>query len=94
MLLCIIATYYGAINAITKYKYFKTIEKQRDSLLLKQKASEKKIDSLISLSAETTKRVKKKNKTIDTKHKKDVEEINNSTVSDDELNGFIARHSN
>lgn len=85
---------WGLKMSIYKYKYFKSIEKERDELVKKSDVLNYKIDSLIVLSKKSTKIAKKRAINIDKKHNNDVKEIINSDVTDDELNSFITRHSN
>lgn len=49
-------------------------------------------DSLINVGLKTTKRVKKASSTIDKKLKQDEKTIDNSTITDDDIADFIAKH--
>lgn len=81
---------YGG-KAYYKYKYYQGLEKQvgtlKDSIVSYKEAELKLIEGI----TEANNRAKKKSKDIHTKLKKDEEVINNSTVTPDELDGFLSR---
>lgn len=86
---------YGAYSyggkAYYKYKYYQGLEKQvgilNDSIASYKEAELKLIEGI----AEANNKAKRKSKDIHTKLKKDEEVINNSTVTPDELDGFLSR---
>ena len=81
-------------KAYYKYQYFKELEREvsvlKDSVSAYNKRELKLIDSLKT----TTKTSQKKAKDIDTKLKKDEEIINNTTVTDSELQDFLSNYGN
>jgi hypothetical protein len=91
LLLCAVL-FIGSQKAYYKYKYFKGKEKQVTELLKVVEVKEFKIDSLINTQIVVTKDVQKKSKGITEKLKQDVEEINNSTVSNEQLNNMLAKY--
>lgn len=58
----------------------------------KVKQANLKIDSLVNLQSEFTKEVQTKSIKTQTKYKKDVEKINNSTVTDKQLYDMLAKY--
>ncbi|NQY30707.1 MAG: hypothetical protein HRT69_14715 [Flavobacteriaceae bacterium] len=88
------AIYYGSSKAYYKYKYFKEVENKYNTSLNEIKSKDILIDSILNTYKESTKKVRKASKTIDSKLKQDEEIINTSSISDDELNKFISRHTN
>ena len=84
--------YLGAGKAYYKYKYFKQLETE---VLQKNKRIEE-LENTVSKQLEigeiTTIKVKKSKIAIDKKLKEDEKIINNSTISDDDIANFIAKH--
>lgn len=90
----IFVSLWGLKQSYYKYKYFKGIEREHNELIKERDVLTAKIDSIALIPKQVAKRAKKQSISIDNKHKNDVKEIINSSVTDDELNGFITRHSN
>ena len=91
-LLIVTILFIGSQKAYYKYKYFKEVELQRNDLINTVKQKDLKIDTLLIGLTNKTVQVKEKSKSIKTKLKKDVEEINNSTVTDKQLLELLAKY--
>lgn len=95
-LLLILAIGYGIYTysgkALYKYRYFKALETQvetlRDSIL----RYEIRVTNLIESGKKDTEKTKKQSALIDKKLKEDEETIDNSTISDDDIVEFITKH--
>lgn len=85
---------WGLKQSYYKYKYFRSLEREYNELIKERDILTAKIDSIALIPKRAAKQAKKQSISIDNKHKNDVKEIINSDVTDDELNGFITRHSN
>ena len=91
LLLCAVL-FIGSQKAYYKYKYFQGKEQQVTELLKVVEVNEFKIDSLLTTQTIVTKNVQKKSNSIKNKFKQDVKEINNSTVSDEQLFELLAKY--
>jgi len=95
-LLLLFALSYGAYitiqKAIYKYKYFKTIEKEVTTLRDSISQYEIRITDLIEKAKTTTIKSQKKSKQIDDKLTQDEKIIDNTTVTNDDLDKFLAKY--
>lgn len=84
--------FYAGKYAYQKYKRLNFLEQEVVTLKEAKAVSVKRIDSLIDITKSKTIIAKNKSKTIDDKLKKDEETIDNSNVSDDDINAFISEY--
>lgn len=88
----IVGISFASKYAYFKYKYYKQIEKELVQLKQERNQTEVIETKIISKAKKRTISVQKKVKEIDKKLKQDEKNINNSTVTDAEINDFITKH--
>ena len=86
--------YISAGKAYYKYQYFKELEREVTNLKDSVSAYNKREQKLLNTLKNTTKTSQKKFQDIDTKLKQDEEIIDNSTVTDSELQDFLSKFRN
>ena len=88
------AVFQGFSKAVYKYKYFKIAVAQRDMYQDSISVLNIKVKNLISKAQTQTKLIKSTTKKIDIKLKNDEKIIDNSDVSDNELDSFLSKYEN
>ena len=91
MLLAVIS-YQSGRYMYVKYKYIKTLEKELTTLKKDIQDSESEELNIVKENNEISKKTKVKNQTINKKLKQDEEDIDNSSIGDDEIRRFVSKH--
>lgn len=84
--------YFGGSKMYYKYKYFKAVEKELKVAKNELKTFQEAEKELISEGQQTTVKAKTKAKSIDKKLKDDEKAIDNSTINNELLFEFLAKH--